>query len=306
MKTIRLDDYYQAPVLAEITLPEPAPNEVLVRVRAAALNPLDVKLQLGVLHDVFPLNFPSLLGTDLAGVIERTGSLTSRWRPGDRVIARLDPTRGGAFAEDAVVPEEQLVLLPDDLQFDVAAGLPTAAATAWQALAETAKLTHGQTVLIHAGAGGVGSFAIQIARSLGVRVIATASGDGVDIALKLGADQIIDYRTEDFTRLVSRVDLVLDTVGGETQRRSLEVLRSGGRLLSTVSPPDVDLLAAHEVEGAFVFHTSDGRRLAEVVKRHKAFGGTVLIDSVFGLDDFPDAFARQASGRARGKIIVTF
>jgi len=305
MKSIILNAYEQAPSLAEIAMPEPAEKEVLIRIKAAALNPLDVKLQLGVIHGFFPLSFPSQLGTDLSGVIEKTGSLTSRWRAGDRVIARLDPTKGGAFAEYAVVPEDQLVLIPEGMQFNTAAGLPTAAATAWQSLAETAKLTTGQTVLIHAGAGGVGSFGIQLARGLGARVIATASGNGIEIARALGADQVIDYRTEDFTKAVSDVDVVLDTIGGETQQRSFDVLRSGGKLLSIVAPPDEALVAAHKVDGIFIFHSSNGERLAMVVKQIEAFDSTVLIDSVFGLEDFPDAFARQASGPARGKIIVT-
>jgi NADPH:quinone reductase-like Zn-dependent oxidoreductase len=306
MKSIILNAYEQAPSLDEVAIPEPAENEVLVRIKAATLNPLDVKLQRGVLHGFFPLSFPSQLGTDLSGVIEKTGSLTSRWRAGDRVIARLDPTKGGAFAEYAVVPEDQLVLIPEDMQFNAAAGVPTAAATAWQALAEIAKLTTGQTVLIHAAAGGVGSFAIQFARALGARVIATASGDGIEIARELGADQVIDYRTEDFTNAVSDVDVVFDTIGGETQQRSFDVLRSGGKLLSVVAPPEEALMAAHKVDGAFVFHSSDGQRLGEVVKHIKASDITVLIDGVFGFRDFADAFARQASGRARGKIVVTF
>lgn len=306
MKSIILAAYEQAPSFAEIAIPEPAENQVLIRVKAAALNPLDVKLQLGLLHGYFPLTFPSQLGTDLSGIIEKTGSLISRWRAGDRVIARLDPTKGGAFAEYAVVSEDQLALIPEDMQFNAAAGIPTAAATAWQALVETANLTTGQTVLIHAGAGGVGSFAIQLARALGARVIATASGDGIEIARELGADQVIDYRTEDFAKVGSDVDVVLDTVGGETQQRSFEVLRSGGKLLSIVSPPDEALAAAYKVDGSFVFHASNGQRLGEVVKQFKAADNTVLIDSVSGFDDFANAFARQASGRARGKIIISF
>lgn len=305
MKSIILAAYEQTPSLAEIAIPEPNENQVRIRVKAAALNPLDVKLQLGVLHGYFPLTFPSQLGTDLAGIIEKTGSLTSRWRAGDRVIARLDPTQGGAFSDYAVVSEDQLALIPEDMQFNAAAGIPTAAATAWQALAETAKLTTGQTVLVHAGAGGVGSFAIQLARALGARVVATASGDGIEIARGLGADQVIDYRTDDFATAVSDVDVVFDTVGGETQLRSFEILRSGGKLVSVVSPPEEALAAAHRVDGSFVFHASNGQRLAEVVKQIKGADSTVLIDSVSGLEDFANAFARQASGRARGKIIVT-
>jgi NADPH:quinone reductase-like Zn-dependent oxidoreductase len=306
MPQIILSGYEQAPVLQDIAPPEPRNGEVLVRIAAAALNPLDVKLQRGQVHAYFPLTFPSAMGTDLAGTIEKTGSLTSRWRAGDRIMARLDPTKGGAFADYAIVPEDQLALVPEDLDFNSAAGLPTAAGTAWQALVEMADLEAGQTVLVHAGTGGVGSFAIQFARGFGARVIATASGNGVEIAQELGADQVIDYRSEDFARKVSDIDVVLDTIGGETQQRSFEVLRSGGKLLSTVSPPDQALAAAQRVGGAFVFHTSNARRLSDLVKAMGAKGHTVLIDGIFPITSFAEAFERQASGRARGKILLSF
>jgi len=306
MRQIILSDYGQNPVLTEVAMPEPKDGEVLVRIAAAALNPLDVKLQRGEVHAYFPLTFPSMMGTDLAGTVEKVGSLTSRWRTGDRVMARLDPTKGGAFAEYAIVPEDQLVIVPQDMNFNSAAGLPTAAGTAWQALVEMADLKAGQTVLVHAGSGGVGSFAIQFARSFGARVIATASGNGVEIARELGADQVIDYRSEDFSEKISDVDVVLDTVGGNTQQRSFNVLRSAGKLVSTVSPPDQALATAHKVEGGFVFHTSNAGRLANLAKTMREKGHSVLIDSVFPIASFAEAFERQASGRARGKIIVTF
>jgi NADPH:quinone reductase-like Zn-dependent oxidoreductase len=304
MKSIMLNAYGEAPFLADVAMPEPGPTDVLVRVAAASLNPLDNKLQAGYLDGFFPLTFPSKMGTDLAGVVEKTGSLTSRWRAGDRVAARLAPTEGGAFAEFAIVAEDQLVLIPDGIDFDKAAGMPTTAATAWQALFETAGLTADQTVLIHAGAGGVGSFAIQFAHAAGARVVATASGDGVGIARGLGADQVIDYRSEDFASAVSDIDVVLDTIGGDTQQKSFGVLRRGGKLLSVVSPPDEALAKAHGVEAAFVFHSSDAKRLSAVMKDVASKGMSVLIDRSVPLESFGEVFARQASGRARGKIVV--
>lgn len=306
MRQIILSAYEQPPVPQDVTLRDPRDGEALVRTAAAALNPLDVKLQRGQADAYFPLNFPSAIGTDLAGTVEKTGSLTSPWRAGDRVMARLDPTNGGAFAQFAIVPEDQLVLVPDGMALNAAAGIPTAAATAWQALVETAKLQPGQTVLVHAGTGGVGSFAIQFAKGLGARVIATASGDGVQIARELGADQVIDYRSEDFARRVSDVDVVLDTIGGETQQRSFDALRTGGKLISVVAPPDEALAAAHKVAVAFVYHASNRQRLSEVARTIRAGNHTVLIDSIFPIGSFAEAFERQASGRARGKIILTF
>jgi NADPH:quinone reductase-like Zn-dependent oxidoreductase len=306
MKAARIGDYNGTPVIEEVQKPDIDPDEVVVRVRCASLNPLDVKLQRGFMHAVFPLTFPYILGTDLAGTIERTGSGVTRWRKGDPVIARTDPTSGGALAEFAVVPAGCLAEVPRTVCLEEAAGIPTAAGTAWQALFEIADLKRGQTVLVHAGAGGVGSFAIQFARSIGARVIATASGAGIEIARRLGADQVIDYRSEDFAQKARDIDVVLDTIGGETQQRSFHALRSGGILLATSSPPDEALAEARNVTATFVFHTSDGRRLEKIGQAIDAGGLKVLIDRKVTLPDLSDAFQHQGSGRARGKIVVTF
>jgi NADPH:quinone reductase-like Zn-dependent oxidoreductase len=306
MKTFRIGNYNAAPVVEDIQTPDIGPGEVLVRVKAASLNPLDVKLQRGVMHAFFPLTFPYTLGTDLTGTVEHTGSDVSRWHKGDKVVARLDPTSGGAFAEFAVVKDDYLVSVPRTVSLEEAAGIPTTAGTAWQALFEVADLKRGQSVLVHAGAGGVGSFAIQFARSVGARVIATASGEGIEIARRLGADQVIDYRSENFADKVSDVDVVLDTIGGETQQRSFNALRSGGYLLATSAPPDEALAKAHNVAAPFVFHASNGSRLKKIVEAIDASSLKVLVDQKVSLPDLADAFEHQASGRARGKIIITF
>ena len=305
MKAVRLDGYNQVPIICDIAIPEIGPDDVLVRVHASALNPLDVKLHSGVLQNYFPLEFGYTLGSDVAGTVEAVGAHVTGWSKGDKVVGRLDPVSGGALGEFACIPAKQLASVPASMSFETAAGIPTAAGTAWQALLEVGDLGVGQTVLIHAGAGGVGSFAIQIARAVGARVIATASGDGVDIARTLGADQVIDYRSDDFAEMLSDVDLVIDTIGGETQQRSFGVLRSGGKLLSLVAPPDEALASAYHVTASFVFHMSDGARLRSVMSSIGTNGIKTLIDQTVPLDEFATAFARQASGRARGKIIVT-
>ncbi|MFL6600427.1 MAG: NADP-dependent oxidoreductase [Steroidobacteraceae bacterium] len=303
MKAARIHSYGQEPLIEEAAVPDVGPAEVLVRVGAASLNPLDVKLQQGVMSAFFLLRFPYTLGTDLAGTIEQLGAEVSGWCVGDRVVARTDPTSGGALAELAAVPASYLVRIPDTLTLEQAAGIPTAGGTAWQALLEVADLKPRQTILVQAGAGGVGSFAIQLARSIGARVIATASGSGIEIARRLGADQVIDYREQNFAEELADLDVVLDTIGGETQRRSLEVLRAGGALVATVSAPDEPLAKAHKVRASFVFHTSDASRLAKVVESVR--GGTkVLIDRVVKLTSVLDAFTYQGLGRARGKIIL--
>lgn len=303
MKAARIHGYEAAPILEDVPTPEIGSADVLVRVAAASLNPLDVKLQKGFMHDFFPLSFPYTLGTDLAGTIEKVGPDVAGWSRGDEIVARVDPTSGGALAEFAVVPASHLAKAPTSVPIEQAAGIGTAGGTAWQALFEVADLRKGQTILVHAGAGGVGSFAIQFARSAGARVIATASGDGIDIARRLGADQVIDYKAENFADKVSDLDVVLDTIGGETQQNSFGVLRAGGILLSITSPPDEALAKAHDVTGTFFPHMSDAGRLAKVVERVDA-GTKILIDRTLPLNSLGEAFARQASGHARGKILL--
>ncbi|MDQ0996368.1 NADPH:quinone reductase-like Zn-dependent oxidoreductase [Phyllobacterium ifriqiyense] len=305
MKALRIRGYNAAPVIEDVDIPEIGPSEVLVRVTATSLNPLDVKMQLGYMDAFFPVSFPYILGTDLAGTIERTGSRATHWRSGDEVIARVDPGSGGALAEFVIVPSDYLVRAPSSISLTDAAGLATGAGTAWQALHEMADLRPGQTVLVHAGAGGVGSFAIQLARSAGARVIATASGAGLDMVRRLGADQVIDYRNENFAEKVSDVDVVLDPIGGETQQASYGVLRTGGRLLATASPPDGALAKAHNVTATFVFHSSDASRLAKIVKRVDEGALKILVDSQVPLAGAVKAFEHQGSGRAKGKIIVS-
>lgn len=305
MKAARIHGYGADLVMEDLPTPETGPDQVLVRVKAANLNPLDVKLHSGVMHGFFPLAFPYTLGTDLTGIIERTGAGVTSWQTGDAVVARLDPTSGGALAEFTLLPTGYLAPAPKTDSLDDAAGIPTAAGTAWQALFEVGGLKNGQTVLVHAGAGGVGSFAVQLAREMGARVIATASGSGIEIARRLGADQVIDYTAADFAGKLSDVDLVLDTVGGETQQRSFGVLRTGGVLISTVSPPDEALAKAHGVTASFVFHQSDAARLGRIVERLDAKTLSILVDRTVPLTEFADAFRYQASGRARGKVILS-
>jgi NADPH:quinone reductase-like Zn-dependent oxidoreductase len=305
MKAARTHGYGADLAMEDVPVPKAGPDQVLVRVKAASLNPLDVKLHSGAMHGFFPLAFPYTLGTDLAGTVERTGPGVTGWQAGEAVVARLDPTSGGAFAEFALLPAHYLAAAPKAVSLDDAAGIPTAAGTAWQALFEVAGLNTGQTVLIHAGAGGVGSFAVQLAREAGARVIATASGTGVEIARRLGADRVIDYTAEDFAGELSDVGLVLDTVGGETQQRSFGVLRAGGSLVSTVSPPDEALAKAHDVTASFVFHQSDAKRLGTIIARLNAGSLRILVDRTVPLTAFSDAFRYQASARARGKIILS-
>lgn len=305
MKALRIYGYGKDLVLDEIPVPDIGPDDVLVRTNVASFNPLDIKLQSGAMDGYFPLTFPYTLGTDLSGTVQRVGSNVTRWHEGDQVIARVDPTSGGALAEFVAVPAAYMAAAPTTVSLENAAGIPTVACTAWKALFENADLKAGQSVLIHAGAGGVGSFAIQFAHDADARVIATALGSGIDIARRLGADQVIDYKSEDFTKTISGVDVVLDTLAGMTQMRSFKVLRPGGMLVATPYPPDEELAKAHGVRASFVFYQSDGTLLQNVVEKIDAKRMTVLVDRRFPLTGFHDAFTYQASGRARGKILVS-
>lgn len=306
MKAARIHAYggLSGVVIEDVPVPEVGPDEVLIRVTAASLNPLDLKLIGGGLDAHFPLAFPYTLGSDLAGTVERAGPLAARWRPGDAVIARPDPVRGGAFAEFAVVSATQIAAAPVAVPAGTAAGLPTTAGTAWQALFETARLTAGQTVLVHAGAGGVGSAAVQLARVAGARVIATASAGKTELVRRLGADQVIDYRSEDFAAAVRDVDVVLDTIGGEIQQRSFAVLRPGGVLASIVSPPDEGLAKAHGVAAAFVFHRTDATRLALAAALCDAGSLTVVVDRELPLTALGAALDHLAAGHACGKVLL--
>ncbi|MGW7534347.1 NADP-dependent oxidoreductase [Amycolatopsis sp. NPDC054798] len=286
MKALHITAFGTEATLADLPTPTPGPDQVAVDVVAAALNPLDLKIASGAMHDYFPSALPYILGTDFSGRVATAGP---GWQVGDPVIGRLDPVNGGAFAEKIVIDAAHLAPAPSHTSLTDAAGLPTAAATAWQALVEVANVQSGQTVLVHGAAGGVGSFAVQIARRLGARVVATASGSGVAIAEKLGADSVLDYRQVAFESQLRGIDVVLDTVGGEVGIRSRQVLKPGGLLVTTPAP----------AEGAeFVFHTSDAARLAKVAELE------VLVDRTFPLADGAQALAYLAEGHARGKVLL--
>ncbi|MEU2310218.1 NADP-dependent oxidoreductase [Streptomyces misionensis] len=303
MKALQYTAYGRSPVVTDVPEPVPGPGEVLVRVAGAALNPLDVKIGAGHVLDYFPIVFPSTVGTDLAGTVERVGSDVTGWSIGDAVITRTDPTAGGAVAQYAVVPAASLVAAPTTIPLHAAAGLATAAATAWQAVTEIAELKSGQKVLVHAGAGGVGSFVIQLARRAGAHVVTTASSAAAEIVRKLGADEIIDYTRVDFWTAVSDVDVVVDSVGGEIEARSLDVLKPGGLLVSLPVPPDFERAAARGLRAEFVFHASDPERLAKVVAVANE-GFDIVVDRTVPLSDAADAFDYLAQGHAKGKVIV--
>ncbi len=302
MKTLEYNDYGQTPGVTERSVPSLGMDEVLVKVAGAALNPLDIKIHAGYMTDFFPVAFPYIPGTDISGTIEKVGGGVPGWKNGDEIIARLDPSKGGAFAEYAVVPADQLVRAPTSLPLAESAGLVTIGGTAWQILFEEFSVASGHRVLVHGAAGPVGAFATQLISQAGAEAFATASADDAEYVRSLGATQVVDYRNERFEDHLFDMDLVIDTVGGDVEERSLKVLKPGGILIATPMPPDEERARRVGMKAKFVFHASDPLKLGHVAERAD-HGVKVRIDRMASLDEGADAFARQARGEAKGKII---
>lgn len=285
-------------------IPQPVDDEVLVRVRAASVNPVDVKTAQGEFPMVKEDELPLTLGRDLAGTIEAVGTRAHYMLShGDRVFAHLGFDRG-AQAEFAVVKAVELVALPHAISFETGAGAGLAAMTAWQGLFDHGTLAGGETVLIHGGAGGVGHLAVQFAAAKGARVIATAGPDDLDFVRGLGAEQVIDYKGARFEKAVAAgVDLVLDLIGGETGQRSLAVIRDDGRLVSTLEPPE------RTERGITVaprwMAMPNAAQLGEIADLMAAGTVAVTVSEAFALDEVAAAYARQDSGGIRGKIVLT-
>src|SRR5437899_7700252 len=249
MKAVQIHAFGGPEVLQYEDVPQlkPRPNEILVRVHAAGVNPVDWKIREGFLSATLPL----IMGIDVSGVVKSAGSGVTKYRPGDAVFGQVAEESGG-YAEYAVAMESDVARKPEALDHIRAAALPVAGLVPWQALFDTANLTAGQTVLIHGAAGGVGSFAVQFAKWKGARVLGTASGAHVEQVRQLGADEVIDYRKTKFDEVARDVDVVLDTIGGETQESSWQVLKRGGVLASLVQPPSAEKAAVHAARGFFV------------------------------------------------------
>src|SRR5882757_5597962 len=268
MKAIRIQNYGGPEALQYEDAPRPQPQagEVLVRVHAAGVNPIDWNVREGHMKDFWPHKFPLILGWDLSGVVEEFGTGVSRFKIRDEVYSVPDPTRDGAYADYIVVRESELALKPNSLHHIRAATVSLAALTAWQALFDTGQLQPGQRVLIHGGSGGVGHFAVQLAKWKRAYVFATASTKNQELLRELGADEIIDYSTQRFEDVARNIDIVLDPIGGDTQERSWQVLKKGGFLLSVVQPPSADKATALGIQAAFVASQPNGAELAKIAE----------------------------------------
>ncbi len=303
MKAIRIHQYGGPEVLAQVETqrPTPGPNEVLIKVQAAAVNPVDWKLRAGIVKDIFPLTFPSTLGWDVSGTVEETGADVTRFKRGDEVYALVE---GGGYAEYAAAREAIVSRKPRTLDHVQAAAVPVAGVTAWQALFEVAQLTAGQKVLIHAAAGGVGNFAVQFAKARGAYVIGTASWKNQAFLHELGVDKAVDYQNTRFEETVRDVDVVLDTIGGETQERSFKVLKKGGILISIVQPPSQELATKYGVRALFYGAHASSSDLTEIGKLIDSGKVKTVVETVLPLAEVRRAHELIQSGHTRGKIVL--
>jgi len=309
MKAIRIHNYGGPEVLNYEDAPRPKPQagEVLVRVHAAGVNPIDWKVREGLMKDFWPHKFPLILGWDLSGVVEELGpspAAAGRFKVGDEVYSLPDPTHNGAYADYIVVREPELALKPNSLHHIRVAAVPLAALTAWQALFDTAQLQPGQRVLIHAGSGGVGHLAVQLAKWKGAHVFATASSKNQELLRRLRVDDAIDYTKQKFEDFARDVDVVLDTIGGETQERSWSVLKRGGNLVSLVQPPSEKKAEELGVRATMLGAQPNGAQLEEIAKIIDSGRLVPVIDRILPLSEARRAHELSQSGHTHGKITM--
>ncbi|HTT83999.1 MAG TPA: NADP-dependent oxidoreductase [Rhizomicrobium sp.] len=304
MKASRIHGYGGPEVVhyEDVERPSAAPGAVLVHVRAAGVNPADWKIRDGFAKAMFETKFPAILGGDIAGVVEAVGEGVQDWKAGDEIFAMIGLM--GGYAEYVLTNPAFLARKPRNLSFEEAAAMPLAALTARLALYDTAGLESSQRILIQAAAGGVGSFAVQLAHHKGAHVIGTASAANLDYLRSIGADETIDYRTTRFEDAVHDVDVVLDLMGGDIQRRSFAVLKPGGILVTTTSPPDQEMAAAAKVRTALVRVKPDGKALAEIGALAEQRALKPEIAAVFPLSESATALEQSKAGHTRGKIVL--
>ncbi|MDH0773152.1 NADP-dependent oxidoreductase [Delftia tsuruhatensis] len=330
MKAFILESYgaNRALQLADVPEPQLRDDEVLVQVHAAGVNQLDSKIRDGQFKLILPYRLPLILGHDVAGVVVKAGPRVRQFQPGDEVYARTDDFRIGTFAEFVPVRESSLAPKPKGLTMEEAASIPLVGLTAWQVLVETARLARGQKVFIQAGSGGVGTFAIQLARHLGATVATTTSAANFDLVRGLGADVVIDYRTQDFEDVLHDYDVVLNSQDGKALGKSLRVLKGGAKLVSISGPPDpafgraiaaplfvklvMRLLSSgirrrarsRGIDYSFVFMKADGGQLREITRLIEAGAIRPVVDKVFAFESTNEALAYAEAGHAKGKVVI--
>lgn len=315
--------------VGDVPEPDVGADDVLVRIVAASVNPLDRMIRDGEMKTILPYKVPFVLGNDLAGVVVEVGAAVTRFAVGDEVFARPDKNRIGTFAERIAVHQDDVAVKPTTLTMEEAASLPLVALTSWQALVERAHVQPGQKVLVHAGSGGLGTIAVQLAKQLGAYVATTTSTANVDLVKRLGADVVVDYRKQAFETVLRDYDVVLDSLGGETLQKSLDVLRPGGKVISVAGPPDAAFgreLGANPVVRlvmsalslrtrraarrrgvtySFLFMRASGDQLRELTPLIEAGRIRPVVDTVFPFESAREALEYVGAGRATaGKVVV--
>jgi NADPH:quinone reductase-like Zn-dependent oxidoreductase len=306
MKAVVIHQYGGPEVLKyeDVPQPEPKQNELLIRVIAAGVNPVDGMIRSGMFDKEGHRAFPVILGGDISGVVEKVGSKITKFKSGDPVFAYVSLDNSGGYAQYALVTEREAAPKPKSLTYVEAAAVPIVALTAWQALIDTAKLKTGQTVLIHGGSGGVGSFAIQIAKAHGAKVIATASTANQELLKQLGADVAIDYTKQKFEDIAKDVDVVLDSIGKDTLARSYGVVKKGGIIVSLVARPDPAELEKHGIRGEALNVDPNSDELGEIGKLIDEKKINVIVSQTFPLSEARKAQEQVATGHTRGKIVL--
>ena len=310
MKSAQINRYGGSEVI-EINQNTPEPTlssgKVLVSIKAAGLNPADWKIREGYLQQMIPLQFPFTLGMDFSGIIKEIGEGVSDFKQGDEVYGQAGVVTGGsgAFAEMALAKTESIANKPKRLNHVEAAALPLVGVSAWRALVENIGLSNGQQILIHGGAGGIGSIAIQLAKNLGAFVATTISANDKVFVQELGADHVIDYKSQNFEDLLHDYDSVFDTVGGETYKRSFKVLKNGGIIISMLEQPNSELMNQYNVKAIFQFTQADRQRLTKLAEWVDQSNVRVNTDRTFLIDEAGKALDYQKNVHPRGKVVLT-
>ena len=310
MKSAQINRYGGSEII-EINQNTPEPTlssgKVLVSVKAAGVNPVDWKIREGAFQQMIPLQFPFTLGMDFSGIVKEIGEGVSDFKQGDEVYGQVGVVTGGsgAFAKIALAKTESIANKPKKLSHVEAAALPLVGVSAWRALVENIGLSKGQQILIHGGAGGIGSIAIQLAKNLGAFVATTVSANDKVFVQELGADQLIDYKSQNFEDLLHDYDSVFDTVGGETYKRSFKVLKKGGIIISMLEQPNSELMSQYNVKAIFQFTQADRRRLTKLAEWVDQNNIMVNVDRTFLLDEAGKALDYQKDVHPRGKVVLT-
>lgn len=306
MKAAMIQSYGSPVEIADVAKPSPASDSILVKVHAASLNPLDNWAVSGALQTVMPLTMPHIVGYELTGTVVEVGSAVSNFKVGDLIFARPDTSQAATIAEYTSIKARDAAIRPSNLSDDECAAFPLVGLTAWQSLIEVGKLKKGQKVLIHAGSGGVGTIAIQIAKYMGAYVATTTSDANVELVKRLGADTVINYKTQQFDDHLNDYDLVLDSLGGEILRRSSTILKKNGLLVS-VSVKGKELTAlAEEMQGRLqmVYSWPSGETLAELTPLLESGAFKPVIDRVYPLAETQAALEYLNKGHAKGKVVI--